>query len=209
MKREDVFVCPNGIPESLNGEPTAERNNVIPQLLFLSNLLVDKGVLVLLDALKILKDKGYSFVCHFVGGETAEIDAARFAEEVKTRGLDQIALFLGKRYGEEKNEEYGNADVFVFPSLDEAFPLVNLEAMEFKLPIVASDVGGVTSEVVDGENGFICKPGDTEAFVESIKNLLDDSDLRTKMGEAGYRRFKENFTLNVFENRLAKGLGGG
>lgn len=209
VKRENVFVCPNGIPESLKGEPTAERNNVIPQLLFLSNLLVDKGVLVLLDALKILKDKGYSFVCHFVGGETAEIDAARFAEEVKTRGLDQMALFLGKRYGEEKNEEYGNADVFVFPSLDEAFPLVNLEAMEFKLPIVASDVGGVTSEVVDGENGFICKPGDTEAFVESIKKLLDDSDLRTKMGEAGYRRFKENFTLNVFENRLSKGLGGG
>lgn len=209
VKREDVFVCPNGIPESLKGEPTAERNNVIPQLLFLSNLLVDKGVLVLLDALKILKEKGYSFVCHFVGGETAEIDAARFADEVRSRGLDKMVLYLGKKYGEEKKEEYGNADVFVFPSLDEAFPLVNLEAMEFKLPVVASDVGGVTSEVVDGENGFICKPGDTEAFVDSIGKLLEDSDLRKKMGEAGYKRFKENFTLKVFENHLAKGIGGG
>ena len=61
VKREYVFICPNGIPTSLDVEPTSERNNVIPQLLFLSNLLVDKGVLVLLDALKILKERGIFF----------------------------------------------------------------------------------------------------------------------------------------------------
>lgn len=206
VKREDVFICPNGIPESLDVEPTSERNNVIPQLLFLSNLLVDKGVLVLLDALKILKERGYSFVCNFVGGETAEIDAARFKEEVKNRGLDEMAIYLGKKYGVEKNEEYAKSDVFVFPSLNEAFPLVNLEAMEFKLPIVASDVGGVTAEIKDGENGFVCEPGYTNAFVESISKLLDNSDLRKKMGEDGYKKFKEKFTLESFENRFAQTL---
>lgn len=206
VKREDVFICPNGIPESLNKEPSSERHNVIPQLLFLSNLLVDKGVLVLLDALKILKGKGYSFVCNFVGGETSEIDAARFKEEVKNRGLDEMAIYLGKKYGVEKNEEYAKSDVLVFPSLNEAFPLVNLEAMEFKLPIVASDVGGVTAEIKDGENGFVCEPGNTNAFVESISKLLDNSDLRKKMGEDGYKKFKENFTLHAFENNLSEGL---
>lgn len=206
VKREDVFICPNGIPESLDVEPTSERNNVIPQLLFLSNLLVDKGVLVLLDALKILKERGYSFVCNFVGGETAEIDAVRFKEEVKNRGLDEMAIYLGKKYGVEKNEEYAKSDVFVFPSLNEAFPLVNLEAMEFKLPIVASDVGGVTAEIKDGENGFVCEPGNTNAFVESISKLLDNSDLRKKMGEDGYKKFKEKFTLESFENRFTQML---
>lgn len=206
VKRENVFICPNGIPTSLDVEPTSERNNAIPQLLFLSNLLVDKGVLVLLDALKILKERGYSFVCNFVGGETAEIDAARFAEEVEKRGLNDMAVYLGKKYGAEKNEEYRKSDVFVFPSLNEAFPLVNLEAMEFKLPIVASEVGGVTAEIKNGENGFVCEPGNTDAFVESISKLLDDSDLRKKMGEDGYRRFTENFTLKSFENRFADSL---
>lgn len=206
VKRENVFICPNGIPESLDVEPTSERNNVIPQLLFLSNLLVDKGVLVLLDALKILKERGYSFVCNFVGGETAEIDATRFAKEVEKRGLNDMAVYLGKKYGAEKNEEYRKSDIFVFPSLNEAFPLVNLEAMEFKLPIVASDVGGVTAEIKDGENGFVCEPGNTDAFVKSISKLLDDSELRKKMGEDGYRRFKENFTLKSFESRFANSL---
>lgn len=48
--------------------------------------------------------------------------------------------------------------------------------MEFKLPIVASDVGGVTAEAQDGVNDFICEPGNTDAFVESISKLLDDSE---------------------------------
>ena len=204
VKRENVFICPNGIPTSLDVEPSSERNNVIPQLLFLSNLLIDKGVLVILDALKILKERGYSFVCNFVGGETAEIDATRFAEEVEKRGLNDMAVYLGKKYGAEKNEEYRKSDVFVFPSLNEAFPLVNLEAMEFKLPIVASDVGGVTAEIKDGENGFVCEPGNTDAFVESISKLLDDSDLRKRMGEMGYKKFKNQFTLDKFEKRLAE-----
>ncbi len=204
VKREDVFVCPNGIPEVLTEEPKAERHNAVPRLLFLSNLLVDKGVLVLLDALKILKERGYSFVCDFVGGETAEIDAARFRREVEARGLSGTAVYLGRKFGEEKNEVYGKADVFVFPSLNEAFPLVNLEAMQFKLPIVASNVGGVSAEVKDGENGFLCTPGDTDGFVKSIIKILDDSGLRIKMGEDGYRKYRKEFTLEGFERRFVK-----
>lgn len=206
VKRENVFICPNGIPTSLDVEPASERKNLVPQLLFLSNLLVDKGVLVLLDALKILKQKGYSFVCNFVGGETAEIDAVRFAEEAEKRGLNDMAIYLDKKYGVEKNEEYRKSDIFVFPSLNEAFPLVNLEAMEFKLPIVASDVGGVTAEVQDGVNGFICEPGNTDAFVESISKLLDDSDLRKRMGEMGYKKFLDEFTIKKFEEGMVETL---
>lgn len=206
VKRENVFICPNGIPTSLDVEPASERKNLVPQLLFLSNLLVDKGVLVLLDALKILKQKGYSFVCNFVGGETAEIDAVRFAEEAEKRGLNDMAIYLGKKYGVEKNEEYRKSDIFVFPSLNEAFPLVNLEAMEFKLPIVASDVGGVTAEVQDGVNGFICEPGNTDAFVESISKLLDDSELRKRMGEMGYKKFLDEFTIKKFEEGMVETL---
>lgn len=78
--------------------------------------------------------------------------------------------------------------------------------MEFKLPIVASDVGGVTAEVQDRVNGLICEPGNTDAFVESISKLLDDSELRKRMGEMGYKKFKESFTLNSFENRFADSL---
>lgn len=65
------------------------------------------------DACKILKDKGYSFVCEFVGGETAEIDAARFDKEVRSRGLNTIAVYQGRKYGEEKHEAFEHADMFI------------------------------------------------------------------------------------------------
>lgn len=202
VKRENVFICPNGIPTSLDVEPASERKNLVPQLLFLSNLLVDKGVLVLLDALKILKQKGYSFVCNFVGGETAEIDAARFAEEVVQRGLNDMAVYLGKKYGVEKTEEYSKSDVFVFPTLNEAFGLVLLEAMEHALPCIATDEGGISDIIDEGETGFIVCKRDSEALANKIEYLLVHPEERMRMGKNGYRKFNDKFTLRKFEESM-------
>lgn len=203
VKHKDVYICPNGIPDTTGGvEPSAERHNKIPHLLFLSNLIISKGVIVLLDALKILKDRGYSFVCDFVGGETKEMDAARFNEEVRQRGLNKMAIYDGKKFGEEKTKAYQQADVFVFPTYYEAFGLVNLEAMEQKLPVVSTTEGGIPDVIKDGENGVIAKRKDASSLADGIAKLLGDKPLREKMGEDGFRKFKEQFTVSAFERRL-------
>lgn len=204
VKREDVLICPNGIPETLSEEPTIERNNKVPHLLFLSNLLESKGVLVLLDALKILSDKGYSFVCDFVGGETAEIDAARFKQEVEQRELDRLVVYNGKKYGEEKKQYFEQADLFVFPTYYETFGLVNLEAMEYKLPVISTNEGGIPDVVKDGKTGLICEKKNATSLAHCIEQLFTDKELRLKMGEEGYKAFKQHFTLQAFESTFAK-----
>ena len=208
VKRENVFICPNGIPETLESEPSAERHNEVPHLLFLSNLIVSKGVWVLLDALKILKNKGYSFVCDFVGGETKEISALDFEKEVEKRELNRIAVYHGKKYGEEKVAYLRLANIFVFPTFyhNEAFPLVNLEAMEYKLPIVTTGEGGIPDMAKDGVNGLICERRNPEALAAALSRLMDDKALRNEMGEAGYKLFKERFTLQRFEERMCRML---
>jgi len=103
VKREDVYICPNGIPKSLDEETETRRNNKIPHLLFLSNLLISKGVWVLLDACQILKQRGYTFICQFVGGETVEINAMQFAKEVEKRKLNDMVIYVGRKVGEEKD----------------------------------------------------------------------------------------------------------
>lgn len=202
VKREDVSICPNGIP-AVNHE-YHERNNPLPRLLFLSNLIVSKGVIVLLDALQILKDKGYSFICDFVGGETNEIDGKRFAEEVDKRSLNQLVIYNGKKYGDDKNKMFEKSDIFVFPTFyeNETFGLVNLEAMAYYLPIISTNVGGIPDVVRDGENGLICKSGDATSLAECIESLLKDPDLRRRMGYNGYRILHKFFTIEVFEKKM-------
>jgi glycosyltransferase involved in cell wall biosynthesis len=204
VKRENVYICPNGIPNSYKEGLEARRNNKVPDLLFLSNLLISKGVFVLLDALKILKERGYTFVCQFVGGETAEINAMQFAKEIEKRKLNDIVSYVGRKVGKEKDSFFRQADIFVFPTYyyNECFPLVILEAMEYKLPIISTNEGGIPDIVKDGENGLICEKQNPDSLADCIAKLLDDEELRIKMGNAGYERLCREYTLQRFEHRM-------
>ncbi len=208
VAKEDSFVCPNGIPESLNTEPAAERHNNPPRILFLSNLIVSKGVLVLLDALKILKDSSIFFCCDIVGKETSELNAKKFAKEIDKRGLNQIVFYVGSKYGKEKQEVLKNADIFTFPTFyhNEAFPLVNLEAMEYKLPVISTNEGGITEMIENGVNGLICERQNAQSLAEALKKLLLNKDLRIQYGENGYKKFKFKYTLHSFELNLVSVL---
>ncbi len=204
VRREDVMICPNGIPETLDYEPTAKRHNDIPHLLFLSNLLESKGVLVLLDACKILVDKGYSFVCDFVGGETVEIDAARFAKEVEARGLNRMVFYKGRKYGGDKHKAFEDADIFVFPTTypKECFPLVLLEAMQHGVAVVSTDEGGIPAIIKNGENGYMVEKNNPITLAGKLSDMLTHIESTRLMGEDGYAKFKNNFTLKAFEKRF-------
>lgn len=202
VKRNDVYICPNGIPNSRKEELEASRNNAVPHLLFLSNLLISKGVIVLLDALKILEEKEYTFICQLVGGETGEISAVQLLEEVKKRKLNDMVTYVGRKIGEEKESFLRQADIFVFPTYYETFGLVILEAMEYKLPVISTNEGGIPDIVKDGKNGLICEKQNPDSLADCIAKLLDDEELRIKMGNAGYEKFCREFTLQRFENRM-------
>lgn len=180
------------------------ETNRVPRLLFLSNLIESKGVLVLLDALKVLKDKGYSFICDFVGGETKEIDAKRFEEEVEKRGLNELAIYRGRKYGEEKEKAFEQSDVFVFPTYypNECFPLVLLEAMQHGLPCVTTDEGGIRDIVVSNINGFICERKDAASLATCLIQLILDRNMRIRMGEASRERLYKFYTERNFENNM-------
>lgn len=204
VKKEDVFICPNGIKVQVFTSSKDKGINNVPRLLFLSNLIESKGVLILLDALKILKERGNLFICEFVGGETKEIDDKRFNEEVEKRGIKEIAFYLGEKYGEEKEKVLSISDIFVFPTFydNECFPLVLLEAMAHSLPCVTTDEGGIPDIIENGVNGFICARQDAQALADGIEKLIKEKELRCRMGKAGKEKLERYFTENVFEKRM-------
>jgi len=114
-------------------------------------------------------------------------------------GIADQVNFLGLR--SDVAEILANCDIFVLTTKSEGFPRTILEAMSAKLPVVVSDVGGVAESVINGETGFLVKPGDHAALVNKISLLIHDPELRRTLGEAGRRSYQRQFQ---FETMLDK-----
>lgn len=204
INENNVFYCSNGIPaEEIEFN---EHKNDVPHILFLSNLIIEKGILVLLDGLALLKRENTKFVCDIVGGETADLDNNAINDIIEEKGLSENVIYHGKKYGKEKEQIYVRADIFAFPTFysNECFPLVILEAMQHHLPVVATNIGAISTELIDGVNGFLCQEKDPASLASCLKRLLDNPTLRKEMGENGYKKFKTEFTLEAFEKRMTE-----
>lgn len=201
--KSNVHVCPNGIPESLKNfnDNKKSSSSSSTKLLFLSNLLETKGVFVLLEALVILKQKSFSFECNFVGSE-GDISVDQLQKRIKELGLEKEVKYLGKRYGTDKEAVFYEAEVFVFPTDNDCFPLVLLEAMQAKLPVVSTFEGGIPDIVGDGITGFLISTKNQKQLAQKLGALIQSPQLRIEMGCAGYERYERRFTLRQFEERL-------
>ena len=88
----------------------------------------------------------------------------------------------------------------------ECFPLVILEAMANRLPVISTDEGAISDIVQDGVSGYVVRPRDAQGLANAMSRLLSDSVLRHQMGEAGYARFNSYFTVSIFEQSLITAL---
>lgn len=202
VKKEQVLICPNGIEKSNCGHISESQLHIIPRILFLSNLLVSKGVLVLLDVCALLKRDDIQFELRLVGGETNEIKALQLKIEIEKRGLVDRVIYMGAKYGQDKIDEFTSSDIFVLPTLDDCFPLTILEAMQYKKPVVSTDIGAIGEIIEDGKTGMICKANDSIDLFNKLSILLQDKKMRKEYGDAGYNRYLSLYTIDRFEDRL-------
>jgi len=199
-----VYICPNGINDtdsSLNIQLNQNKRKV--RILFLSNLIESKGIFELLDACAILQKKGIEFECDFIGAE-GDLTINQFNEKVQQKQLTSRVKYLGKKYGQEKQEALENAQIFAFPTYytNECFPLVLLEAMSAGLPVISTFEGGIPDIVEEGVTGFLISRKDTHELAEKLEMLIMNPELRWKMGVAARNKFEKEFMLQIFEHRI-------
>ena len=84
--------------------------------------------------------------------------------------------------------------MYVQPSLSEGMPIAIMEATALKLPVVATNTGGVPEVVKDGENGYLAKPGCVNSLADTLERMIADPSKWEIMGKAGYRRYQDMFT---------------
>lgn len=158
-------------------------------VLFVGRLAEKKGVTYLIEAMKDI-----DALLVIAGDGPLRNKLEKQAEEIKGK-----VKFLGAKTHEELKYIYASADIFVAPSItasdgdQEGLGLVILEAMASGLPVIASDSGGISQMITDGENGFLCKEKDVTQISICINKLMND--------EIIYRKITKNLcmTLNQFD----------
>jgi len=175
-----------------------------------ANLTEQKGLPYLIEAAAIVRRTHPAVRFRIIGGGhlhnqlAAQIARLGLQETVELAGFQPNATALMPSF-----------DIFVLPSLWEPFGLVLLEAMANGLPIVATDVDGVADVVVAGETGIVVPPANPQALAQGIVQLLKDPALCRRMGQRGWERCAQEFTVERMVARMAMlyeevaaGLGG-
>ena len=104
-------------------------------------------------------------------------------------------------------EHYRAASVFCLPSFHEGIPIVLMEAMASRRPVIATAVAGVRELERDGETGLLVSPGRADELADALERLLEDSGLRVEMGEAGRRYVERHYDIASSADSLARLFG--
>lgn len=158
----------------------------------IGRLTAQKNQLLLLKAFSIAIKKNNNIRLQIVGeGELRE----ELYKQSVVLGIDKYVKFMGSRA--DIPEILYNSDVFILSSIYEGLPLTILEAMAARLPVISTDVGGISDIVHDNMNGILTKNESINDLVEAILLLASNHELRKKMGENSYK-FSKNYDVSIF-----------
>ncbi len=162
-----------------------------------------KGTEVLLDALKILKDKGTEVKLRAVGPfETPEYEA-EILKQVERLGIGDMIEWTG--FQTDVNQQLDLMDLFVLPSLyGEGLPMVVLEAMANAVPVVAANVEGIPEAVRDGVDGLIFEPANPQDLADKLTSIIGDDERLTQMSRSALRRQREKLSDAAMAEGVAK-----
>jgi D-inositol-3-phosphate glycosyltransferase len=152
-------------------------------ILFVGRLEPLKGLDVLFRAVAALEDLG-NITLNVVGGDENSEEKTRLQTLASRMKLTQNIRFIGSVSQHELPLHYNAADVCVLPSHYESFGLAALEAAACGRPVVASEVGGLPTIVLNGSTGYLVEPRHSDTMAERLCELLDDDMLRSRMGSA-------------------------
>jgi len=185
---EKIIAIQNGMND-IEKEFFANPKKDIPTIIMIARFQQPKDHIILIEALNKLKKLDWNL--QFVGEDGGLMKDAK--DLVKKYNLESRITFLGNR--NDIKELLSNSQIFVLTSFWEGFPLTILEAMRANLPVIASNVGGVSEAVINNKTGFVVNG--FEELVTSLEKLIKSPELRNDFGEEGRKQFTEKFTFDI------------
>ena len=199
---DKVVVIPNGVPipreYKTNYAIEAERPVKIAAV---GRLHEKKGFDVLIEAARLLTVQGLRVKCTIRGEGPLRPQLEQQIAEANLQ--DRIAL---PGWSDNLKDLLLESDVFAFPSFQEDFPLVVLEAMSFALPIAASAIDGPKDFLRNGDTALLVPPHDPQALADALARLIGDQALRERLGKAARADVSKNYSFEAISHRLADTL---
>lgn len=193
---ETVLTIHNGMPEVGSNRVSFTQSDQI-RLIMVARFEVPKNQKFLLEALAKVETKNWEL--ELVGdGPTLE-SARKLAAQL---GIAEKVVFSGAC--DDVPIRLSRSDVFILISDWEGLPLTILEAMRSGLAVIASNVGGVSELVANGDNGFVVDRGDQQGLVDALTQLIKSAELRKKQGISGQYRYRTNFTFDIMLDKILK-----
>ncbi|MEM3907928.1 MAG: glycosyltransferase family 4 protein [Nitrososphaerota archaeon] len=218
VNQDKIFVVPNGVDieffkpglkcDEINAKYGLEGKRVV---LFVGRVTRGKGVHLLLEAVRILKDKhGLRDVKVAIvgplsgsfGNDTLTYYARVLREYAIKNNID--AVFTGSLDIEELRYLYSCSHVLVLPSYFEAFPMVLIEAMASGLPVIGSKAGGIVDIVENGVNGYLFEKGSANELAEKLHLVLLDESLRHKLSINSRAIAESKYSWSTIASKLLK-----
>jgi glycosyltransferase involved in cell wall biosynthesis len=203
LKNSKLEIVNNGIPYSVE-KKTSNEFSETTQILFLSNLWESKGILNALRIFGELRRQNHNILLNIVGDFMDDNTKASSKNIIKNLCIKNHIKFHGEKYDHEKDKIIAENDVLLYPSLNDAYPLVILECMRFGLAIFASDQGGIP-DIVNNKFGGIFKTGDDKMAENLLNNYLNlNTENKLKMASYAKETFEEKYRFKRVENDITR-----
>ena len=192
LKEEKSIVIPNCFPDI--AEHIIRSDNKVKTIITVGRFDLQKDYKTLIESVARLNRNDFR-LC-IVGYGVLEEQIRNWVKELRIENKTDIHIRPNNISVLERN-----ADIYISTSLFEGTSNSIMEALNWSLPVVATNVGDNDHLVIDGENGFLHPVGDVWGISASLCRLLDDANLRNEMGKKSNQNLRDNYSMEIFEKR--------
>ena len=210
----DVVPTGTAMRPKLDSKFSIQKDRYV--ITYLSNLLKTKGIVDTIESVKHVTSK-HENVKYKIAGSWSNKEPETKSEcmrLLKANGIEDVVDILGVVTGDDKADLLIDTDIFVFPTYYpfEGHPAAIVEAMSAGCPVISTKHAAIPETVIDGETGILVEKQNPQALADAIARLMENPELRVKMGRAGHERYRRLYTqeknignmTRVFERALAR-----
>ncbi|MGC4175656.1 MAG: glycosyltransferase [Demequina sp.] len=208
VARKSVRIIANFVPDATPGNATIEERYAARRVLFMSNLLPEKGVSDFVELAAKFTQNGDPAKFTVVGGDAGSVEFGRLRDSVEAADLTDRIELRGALHGALKEEALSQATLLVFPSSYEfeAQPLSVIEAMAHGVPAVAYNVGALPSITGDHEAGICVPTGNLGALEDAVSFVLGSFEVWSRLSFGALARHEAQFSQSAYAGRWEEAI---